>query len=84
MTTLRGILVTWLIHLIVRWSSHSVAPGFFGSAMKTDLEMSAGISPASYISCRRDVSFSIPYSSKASIISTAPASGPVALKVVVQ
>ncbi|GFR67399.1 endonuclease-reverse transcriptase [Elysia marginata] len=32
--------------------------------MKTDLEMSAGISPVSYISFRRDVSFSTPYSSK--------------------
>ena len=64
-TILRSIFVTWLIRLIVRWSSHSVAPAFFRSAMKTDFSISFGICPVSYILLRSFVIFEIPNFSRA-------------------
>ena len=70
--------MTWLIRLIVQWSSHSVAPAFFGSAMKTDFSISFGTCPVLYISLRNIVIFEIPNSSRASICSIAILSGPVA------
>ena len=63
--------MAWLIRLIVRWSSHSVALAFFGIAMKSDFSISFGICPVSYISLRHIVIFEIPNSSRASICSIA-------------
>ena len=42
-----NIFVVGLIRLIVRCDSHSVAPGFFGKAIKIDFDKSEGISPLS-------------------------------------
>ena len=67
------------IRLIVRCDSHSVAPGFFGKAIKMEFDKSEGISPLSYMAFRKSVNISIPNSSRLSIISTVILFGPAAL-----
>ena len=63
------------MRLIVRCDSHSVAPGFFGKAIKMDFDKSEGISPLSYMAFRKSVNISFPNSSRPSIISTVILSG---------
>ena len=74
-----NIFVMWLMRLIVRCDSHSVAPGFFGKAMKMDFDKSEGIYPLSYMAFRKSVNISIPNSSRLSIISTVILCGPAVL-----
>ena len=47
------------MRLIVRCDSHSVAPEFFGKAMKMDFDKSEGISPMSYMAFRKSVNILI-------------------------
>ena len=72
-------LSTTLIRLIVLCSSHSVAPGFFGSAINIDFKRSSGMLPELYISLAISVILSTLNSSVACSNSAYILSGPQAL-----